>query len=99
MNIPTEYQVLIGSLLAMLVLWLFRVINDYRRNKDDEPQRLAFISLIMGLIIIIPFLGAVGLVLALISLFIKKNKRLSKVALVVNTLSLLPWLAVVIFGA
>ncbi len=99
MNIPLEYQVFIGSALAGLFLGLIRWIKDYRRNKDDEPQRLAFVSIIMGVLIIIPFISIIGLLLAIISFTIKKNKRLSKVAIVVNILGTLPWIAVMIFGS
>lgn len=98
MNIPVEYQILFASSILTLLSILFKWVKDYRRNKPEEPQRLAIASIITGLIIIIPFLSLVGLVLGLIALFINKNKRLSKVAIVVNLITLLTWLAVLIFG-
>ena len=61
MNMPLEYQVLVGSALAGLFFVLIRWIKDYRKNKDREPQRLAFISIIMGVLIIIPFISIIGL--------------------------------------
>ncbi len=98
MNIPVEYQVFIGSAIATLLFGLIQWIKDYSNNKDKEPQRLAFISIILGLLIIVPFLSILGLLLAIISLVIKKNKRLSKVAVVLNILTMLPWIAVAVFG-
>lgn len=99
MNIPVEYQILFASSILALFSILFKWVKDYRRNKPEEPQRLAMASIITGLIIIIPFLSLVGFILGLISLIVKKNKRLSKVAIVVNLITLLPWLAVLLFGA
>jgi len=99
MHIPTEYQVAIGSSIGMLVLMLIMWIKDYSKDKERESQHLAFISIIFGLIIIVPFLSIAGLLLAMVSLKIKKNKKLSKIALIVNIIATLPWLAVLIFGA
>lgn len=98
MKIPVEYQVLIGASVGGLILFIISCIRDYLREQKGESQKLAIISIILGVLIIIPFLGVVGLLLAIISLFKKKNKALSKIAILINVLSLLPWLAVLIIG-
>ncbi len=99
MKIPVEYQVFIGSSIVSLLFLLKQWIKDHKKNKDAEPQRLAVLSIILGLLIIVPFLSVLGLLLAIISVIIKKNKRLSKIAIVLNILTMLPWIAVVAFGA
>ena len=99
-EIPVEYQIILGTLIGGLIIALFRFINSYRKeskNKGESP-RLAIVALILGLLIIIPFASVLGLILALISLSIKKYKLLSKIALIVNLITLLPWIAVLIFG-
>lgn len=98
MKIPVEYQVLVGSIIATLLLTLIKAIKDYLKDKDSERQGIAITSIVLGILIVIPFISVVGILLALLSLKIKKNKKLSKVALIINLIALLPWLAVVIFG-
>ena len=100
-KIPLEYQIIMGSFIAGLIISLFHFINNYRKEskQEGESQRLAIIAIIFGVLIFIPFAGTIGLFLAIISLFIKKFKTLSKIAIVVNIIALLPWLAVLIFSA
>ena len=98
MEIPVEYQVLFGSSIAGLIIFIIRYIRDYLKEQKGESQKLAVISIILGVFIIVPFLGAIGLLLAIISFFTRKNKSMSKIAILVNILSILPWLAVLIFG-
>lgn len=99
MEIPVEYQVLIGTSIGGLVIFLIRYIRDYLKEQKGESQKLAITAIILGVLIIIPFLGAIGLILSIISFKIKKNKSLSRVAIIVNIISLLPWLGVLIFGS
>ena len=98
MEIPVEYQVLIGTAVGGLILFIVRSIRDYLRETRGESQRMAIISIILGVLIIIPFISVIGLILAIISYTKKKNKALSKIAIAVNIAGMLPWLAVLIFG-
>ena len=99
-SIPVEFQFLLGSLLVGLFISLLKFINAYRKESklEGESQKLAVAAIIIGLLIFIPFASAAGLLLAIISLSIKKFKSLSKIAIVVNVITLIPWLAVLIFG-
>lgn len=99
-DIPIEYQVLIGSMIASLVITLVKLINDFRKESKQkgESQAIAITAIVIGLLIIIPFAGVPGLLLAGLSYYLKKTKTLSKIAIIVNLISLIPWIAVLIFG-
>ena len=72
-DIPVEYQIMLGTLIGGLIISLFRFINSYRKESKNngESQRLAIVALVLGLLIIIPFASALGLLLAIISVSIK----------------------------
>lgn len=97
------WQVAIGSGIAGVLYSLYSLYRQYveESKSDNEKQTLATISIIIGLTGIVTLgIGSVlGIILALISMNGKKHKALSKMGLFVSTLTMLPWLAVIIFGA
>lgn len=86
-----------------MILNLYWLYKNYKKEskKNDEKQTLATISIVIGLTGIVTFgIGSVlCIILALISMSGKKYKALSKIGVFVSILTMLPWVAVMIFGA
>jgi hypothetical protein len=87
-------------MIAGLVISLVKFINDFRKESKQkgETQTLAITAIVIGFLIFIPFAGVPGLLLAVLSYYLKKMKSLSKIAIIVNLIFLTPWIAVLIFG-
>ncbi len=98
MAIPVEYQVLIGTAVGGLLITAYRFLKTQSLKDPEESQKISIIAIILGVLIIIPFLGVIGLAIALVALKKKKRKILPIIAFVINLIATLLWLAVIIFG-
>jgi len=97
------WQVVIGSGIGGLLINIYWFYKQYaiESKESGEKQAMATWSIVLGLAGIITFgiTSIIGVVLALISMRGKTHKALSKIGLSVSILMMLPWLAVIIFGA
>jgi len=97
------WQVIIGTGIGEVILNLFWLLKHYviESKESGEKQTMAIWSIVAGLagIITLGITSLIGLILSLISMRGKKHKTLSIMGLVVSILTMLPWLAVLVFGA
>jgi len=97
------WQVVIGSGIGGLLLNIYWFYKQYvsESKESDEKQSMATWSIIVGLTGIITFgiTSIIGLILALFSMRGKTHRALSKIGISVSILTMLPWLAVIVFGA
>jgi|GEM_PF-2795410 len=96
------WQVVIGSAIGGLLLNLYWFYKQYVREirKSNEKQTMATWSIIVGLtgIVTLGITSIIGLILAIMSMRGKTHKALSIIGITVSTLTMLPWLVVIIFG-
>lgn len=97
-----SWKVIIGISAAGAILSIFRLYKSYLKESKDsgESQRLAKWSVFFGIsgIILVGLGSFLAILLGFISMKGKKHKALSKIGIVLGILTLLPWIAVIIFG-
>jgi len=96
------WQVVIGTAIGGALVNIFWFFKQYLKEskESDEKQTLAIWSIVLGLagIVTLGITSIIGLALALVSMRGKKHKALSIIGLTVSVLTMLPWLAVIVFG-
>ena len=84
------WGVVIGTAVGGLLLEIFRTYRVYKNEKSpDESQVLAITSIIMGLLVIVPFLCVPGLILGIVSYKRKKFKGFARIGIFINGFVLL----------
>ena len=96
------WQVIIGTATGGLLLNIYWFYKQYiiESKEHNEKQALATWSIVLGLAGIITFgvTSIIGMILAFISMRGKTHKALSIIGLSVSILTMLPWVAVIVFG-
>ena len=97
---PT-WQVFIGSAIGGLLITIYGIYKSFSEDskRDNESQTMAKWSIFFGLsgIILVGIGSIVGLILGLRSMKNKKHKALSNIGIILSILTMLPWIAVLIF--
>jgi hypothetical protein len=98
----TSWQVFLGTGIASAIIAIIALYKAYLRDSkaSGESQKLAKWSIIISLsgIILIGVGSIVGIILGIVSMKGKKLRALSWIGVILGVLTLLPWLAVMIFG-
>lgn len=96
------WQVVIGTGIGGLLLTLWSIYRSYLRESKEhnESQRMAKVAIVLSILGLFSIgLGSVlGILLGFISMRGKNFKALSKIAIVLGLITLVPWILVLIFG-
>ena len=81
------WGIVIGTAVGGLLLEIWRTYKFYKNEKSpDESQALAVTSILMGLLIVIPFLSVLGLIIGIIAYRKKKFKRFAVIGIWINSI-------------
>ena len=101
-TMDASWQVLIGTGIASGIIAIIALYRTYLRESKaiGESQKLAKWSIIISLsgIILIGIGSIIGIILGIVSMKGKKLRALSWIGIILGAITLLPWLAVMIFG-
>ena len=96
------WQVFIGSAIGGLLITIYGIYKSFAEDsiRDNESQTMAKWSIIFGFsgLILIGVGSIIGLILGFKSKKDKKHKALSYIGIFLSILTMLPWIAVLIFG-
>ena len=97
------WQVFIGSAIGGLLIAIYGFYKDLSNDskRDNESQTMAKWSIFFGLsgIVLIGIGSIIGLILGFKSKKNIKHKTLSYIGIFLSILTMLPWIAVLVFGA
>lgn len=98
---PT-WQVVIGTSIGGLLIAVYGFYKDYvsTSKEHNESQVMATLSIVFGLsgLFLVVMGSAIGLILGFKSRKGKKYKALANIGIFLSFLTLLPWIAVFIWG-
>lgn len=96
------WQVVIGSAIGGLILNIYWFYKQYvaECEESNEKQTMATWSVFLGLagIVTLGVTSIIGVILALASMRGKKHRALSIIGLSICILTIIPWVAVIVFG-
>lgn len=98
----TTWQVLIGLGIGSVLVAIYGLYKDYVKEsrEHNESQRLAKISLVLGLsgIVLVGLGNLAGLIAGVIAVRRQQYKALAKIGILVSILTFVPWLMVMVLG-